>query len=425
MTISGEEGFNLSCGQRWLLHLLEQVPDLARPVQRIYRLDNNFNSALFLEALRCTVASHPALRLQLVRENNGWKQRFPDQDVNVSGDDLQGRMPEMRAAYAGMLIAEEGKRPMDLQKDSPVKARIIKVNGDCLLSLCVDHLAADEIAFDLFERTLLLSYQQLNNGSTISLAVPETFFNYLAKETARQAMEENNLLYWQRQLKDTSMPGDVEEKISWAPASVVEYQVTDESFQGLLHFCRLYKCSLFNLVVACELWLLADIGKINDIVLNIPVSNRVRADERSVIANLSMLLHLRFIVTREESVPQFVIRVRDQILSAMAHRQYDYASLSGFIVAEAKQNGVNTSWLCGCNFITDHSPTVFPNVLFAERLDNIPGRSYDIPRTSFSVTARQTESMLSIGIDWDAGTWPVTVDQMQVKFLEILHRFLA
>ncbi|HSH65484.1 MAG TPA: hypothetical protein VLB84_06730, partial [Bacteroidia bacterium] len=57
--IAEEESFYLTCGQRWLLHLLEQEPDLARPVQRIYRLDNAFDSSAFLEAFQGVISSHP------------------------------------------------------------------------------------------------------------------------------------------------------------------------------------------------------------------------------------------------------------------------------------------------------------------------------------------------------------------------------
>ncbi len=421
--IAVEEHYGLTCGQRWLLKLLETAPELARPVQRIYRLSKDFDSSAFLEALQGTVASHPALRLQLVQTNNGWMQCFPDQEVNVSGEEVRGRTPEMRAAYAAMLIAEEAKTTLDLRVEPPVKVKIVKVDGDYLLSLCVDHLAADEIAFDLFEQELLLSYQQLVSGSSVSKTVSESFYTYLSKEIAQQDTEPANLLYWQQQLKDVPLNKDSHDEISWVPASVFNYQLTGASLQSLLNFCQKHKCSLFNVVIAFQVLLLAEVSGSDDVVLNIPVSNRARANERSIIANLSMLLHVRFSIKTNEPLHQFVLRVRDQVLTAMAHRQYNYSSLSRFMTAEAERKGFNIEWLQGCNFVVDNGPLTFPNILFEERMDNIPGRFYDVPRSSFTVAARQTKSALNIGIEWDSIVWPVSTEEMEAKFLLAVQKF--
>lgn len=415
--------YPLSCGQRWLVYLFEQAKDLARPVQRIYRSGRDFNSSAFLEALQTTVASHPALRLRLVRSRQGWRQHFPDIEVVVSGEEITGRTPEMRAAYASMLMAAEAKKTLDLRKEPPVKVKIVKLDEEYLLSICIDHIAADETGFDLFEKELIAAYETIANGRPYAPTEWDAFPDYLSREAGQQQAEESNGLYWQQLLSTALVNGEKEDRLSWVPASVLHYDLSGKAFQQLLDFCRVSRCSVFHAVVAAQLMLLAGAGDQDPIVLNIPVSNRPRASERSIIANLSMLLHIPFSIIPNEPATQLVTRVRDQVLKAMAHRQYDYPSLSHFVAGESKKKGFHTSWLCGCNFVVDNAPAVFPNTLFEERMDNMTGRSYDIPKKSFTLAARQYESSLRFAIDWDAGAWGIPGDAMQERLVTILQKF--
>jgi hypothetical protein len=105
------------------------------------------------------------------------------------------------------------------------------------------------------------------------------------------------------------------------------------------------------------------------------------------------------------------------MLAAFAHRQYDYPSLSRNIIQ-------NTGWLNGCNFIINSHPLIFPNSLFEERLDGQAGSRYDIPSTSFTVTAHKEASALKIAIAWDAKTWTITPKEMMTEFKNTSHEFL-
>jgi hypothetical protein len=65
---------------------------------------------------------------------------------------------------------------------------------------------------------------------------------------------------------------------------------------------------LFVAVLSAQVRLFAELLQTDDIVLNIPVSNRVEANDRGVIANLSMLLHVRFHRTAGQGDREFVHR---------------------------------------------------------------------------------------------------------------------
>ena len=410
----------LCSGQRWLLHLFEETPDMARPVQRTYRLNSTFNPSAFLEALQSVVASHPPLRLRLKHSKSGWLQHFPDKDAIVSWEEIQGQTAKMRTAYAYMLLTEESKTAMDLRRDSPVRVKVIKIDDDYLLSLCIDHLAADEQAFDLFEQALSTTYIQALNKKLPSPAVTETFFNFLQREFEQLPSEQQHLLYWKELLKNAPASKEGSDTLEWVPATIIDYELTGTDWLRLQHF----KCSVFHIVTACQLLILAETGELDEVILNIPVSNRIRAQEHTIIANLSMLLHLRFFISKTESPAELAIRVRDQLLKAMVHRQYDYASLSKFMAEDAEERQITSNWLVGCNFVVGSAKTSFPNNLFKERLDNRADRLFDIPRTSFTLSAHQTETGLHIGIEWDENTWKISKNHMKIVLSDVLQQFM-
>lgn len=418
------EDFPLAYGQRFYVQRLETAPHLALPTQRIYRLSKDFDSEAFFKAMRHMVACHPALRLQLVKTNSGWRQRFPDHDAKISQVTVRGITRLYRSIYADMLIAEEGKKAMDLRHESPVKTKIVKVNGEYLLSICVDHIAGDLIAFEVFEKELLNAYEQILNGLSLSRLPVETFYKYLSNEFVEQRIEQDNLLFWKHHLTGAPIGVDPTFKSSIVPANAFKCQIIGQHFNDLLHFCRKHKVSLLNVIIAVKLLLLADVGKLNDIVLCIPISNRVKPEEGTIIANLVMPAFVRFTVIPGEPILQLLLRIRDQILNAMVHRQYDYPTLSRFISAEAKRQGVRFNLSKECNLIIDNNPIVFPNRLFEERLDNKPKLSYKIHKTTFSVMAHQSKSKIYVEIKWDAVTWPISSIDMEAKFLMILQEFM-
>jgi hypothetical protein len=417
-----KEDFCLTCGQRWLVHRFATAPDFSRPIQRVYRLSKDFNFSTFSETVRHVITFNPSLRLQLVQNKNGWVQHFPDRGAITSEVKVKGITRLFRSIYAGLLIAEEAKAVMDLRNDPPVKAKIVKVNGEHLLSLCVDHIAADGISFDLFERELLKTYEQLINNSTLPQPSSESFIKYLLKEHAQERAQHDNLVYWKQCLKGAPIRTDISIKMFQAPAAEFNYQLTGEVFQFLQTFCQMNSCSVLTVIIACQLLLLSDSGKLNDIVISIPFSNRVQEEDQSIIGNLFVPLHVRFSIIPHEQISQFMSRVKYQILNAILHRQYDYPSLSQFIQEESIRLGANTNLLISCNLIVDDDPTIFPNALFSERLNHQSRVPYKIHRTSFNVEARQSKSILSVSIRWDASTWPIAIGEMEGKFLAAIQK---
>ncbi len=409
----------LTAGQRWLLHVHRESPALARPVQRIYRLRRPLDTASLLAAFEHVVASHPALRMQLVDAGDGCLQRFVSREAEIQGLSIRDGTAEQRVAYARHVIAGDSARAFDLRRDPAFLARIVEVDGEFVLGLAVDHLAADSIAFDTLERELADAYVRERNDEPHPAADHGALFRFLDAEASRAAIEPANLRYWRESLEDAPLPRHAGADLTWVPGTIARWHVDGAALSTWLAACSAQRCSAFVAVLAAQVSLLAELSGTDDLVVNVPVSNRTSIAEHAIVANLSHLLHLRFRIVPSETPRGFLRRVRNQVMEAMAHRHYDYASLSAAVAADAAARGGAVSWLNGCNYIRGSAPTPAHAALFEERLDD-RADSYDVPETAFTLTCHQTSDAgsLRFEVDWDGGVWSISAEDLQARFLD-------
>jgi hypothetical protein len=416
-------GYALTCGQRWLLHLLDRSPALARPVQRIYRLERALDTAALLAAFRQVVSSHPALRMRLIRTGEGRRQAFPEIEAEVSGLSIRGLTSDIQAAYAREALAEEAATTFDLETQPPFLAKVIEMNGEYLFSLCLDHLAADDLATDVLERDLAAAYarEKRDDAHPPSTAARD-FYDMLARETAQQTREAGNLEYWRKRLAGAPLGRHEGEEIEWVPGAALHWRLCPDAFRALNRACRAQQCSVFAAVLGAHAKLLCELANTDDMVLNVPVSNRTRASDHGLVANLSMLLHLRVRLENNQAPGRLLSRMRDDVLEAMTHRQYDYAALSEAVAADAAARGGRAHWLTGCSYMQNRTAPLGGSGLFTERLDNQPADAFDIPRSAFLLTVRQSESGLRFAAEWDPSLWRVDVSGLAARYMATLGR---
>lgn len=415
--------YRLTIGQRFFAHRFEMWPNSSRPNQRLYRLVDNFKYSAFVTAMQYTIDSHPGLRIRLFRDKEEWRQFFPEQKANVSGDVLDGSKPEQCLTYGKKVILEEAYRPMDLKYENPVRVKVLNVNGQYWLSICADHMAIDEVAFNLLERELLIAYQNVINDVALADLSQDVYVKYLLKEENRKPSEERNLHYWQEQLKEAPMLIDAA-KSGMVPAGYYIYQLKGEQYEHLLEFCKRSKFSLFNVLTAVQLMLMAEKSGNYDLVISFVIANRFTPEEQNLIINLVMLLHVRFVFDPNESLMDFLLRVKETSLTALIHRNYDYASLYRVMAAEAREKGCFPNLGRECNLIVDEEPMQFPNDLFLERMEEKSKGNYQTMKASFSIYAEQTPQKLEVKVTWDCEAWGISNDEMRERFPHVIQQFM-
>jgi hypothetical protein len=414
-----EELYPLLAGQRWLLQLLKESPAMARPVQRIYRLPSSLDTAAFLAAFRHVVSIHPALRTRLVETDEGWRQCFPAFEAEISGVAVEGRSQEERVAYAWSVFTNDSAPSLDLRSAPPFIARMIRLDGEYYFGLCLDHIAADEIATGILEREISKAYfLECEDQPHPASSATYNFFAYVAREAQQRIKEAGNLDYWRKQLLGTRLVHHQSQDHRWVPGATHHWKIGGEAFEAMKRACRSFNTSISSAVLAAYVKLLTDVCGTEDLVVNVPVSNRTLAAHYELIANLSMLLHIRFRLKPTPCDSRFLVQVRDQLLEAMVHRQYDYEALTEIISADAASRGGQIHWVTGCSFIVERNKDSDANCLFNDRLDNQPDVTFDIPEDAFALTCRQKTSELCLSAEWDGTHWPLTGSEIENQIRE-------
>ncbi len=390
------------CGQRWLVHVLEQNPAMAQPVQRIWRLAGQFDSKAFLAAVRKVAAAHPALRTRLELDQGRWMQCFPDVLPQVEAQRIVGRTAADRAAYMRHVFSEDAARAFDLTAEPPLQLRVVDIDGELFACANLDHIAGDEIAFDLLEREIGLAYARECAGlpEQAPAASNELFYAFLRDQERFRASEKANLDWWRDRLAGSALDPKSDDEADWTPGATSSWTIDGDALAAISKACRTARVSVTAACLAAQARLRAEMRGTSDVVLNVPVSNRPAAQDRGLIANLSMLLHVRLRAPAAMDRHAFVQSVRDDLLEAMAHRHFDYGQLSQAVAEDAAARGGRLCWRWGFSAISERWPDPDGSGLFAERLDNKASpEAHLIPADSCVISMRQRTTGLAFVMD--------------------------
>lgn len=409
----------LSCGQRWIHHVGVHAQSLGRPVQRIYRLPPSTDTSALQAALRTVVREADAFRLRLVLTPEGWRQHFPGWEPDIEGLAVHGGTTTQQLTYGLRAFAQRAAQPFDLTREPPLAVHLVRTEDELLLSITVDHLAADDTGFDLLEDRLAEAYEAIVEGRQPSRPSGDRFSDYLSREAASAARESASWEYWRNELCGAPLePASPDAKLHWVPGASVLERVDDGG--RLAAECRALGCSPFAAVLASQALLLARVSGEWDRVFNVPVSNRTSAGERSMPAHLSMLLHLRLRIDPRSTTRALLRHVRDVVLRSMAHRHFDYASVSDAVARDAEARGGRAHWMVGCSYVVE-GPGERPSARLLERLDGGVHSNVHLPQGTFALQCRHQTDALHLDVLWDPAAWSLSPTDVSHNLRQYLH----
>ena len=401
-----------------MLHVALHSEQLARPVQRIYRLPDSLDTVALLAAYRLTVKSNEALRLRLVCAGGVWWQQFTDWIPTIEGINVRGGTPEQREAFALNALLSQSAEAFDLTNDPPIVAGITSVDDRFFFALTVDHLAADDLAFDQIERELTQHYRALIADSDEEQAASTgRFCAYLDREQVQTATSDASLAFWADLLRGAPLSSS-EMSMHWVDGIAIKFALDREVTNRLTAQCRKLACSPFIALLAAQALLLCGLGGGHDLVINVPFSNRAGAADQLVVGNLSILTHLRIQLNPDERLDDFIKRLRDLVLNAMKHRNYDYPVLSDIVARDAQERNGVAHRMLGCSYLVEREPG---DGLLLDRVTPPTMTNPQTPNGSFALACRHRRQEMEISVVWDPEQWQITGEQLPDRFGELLE----
>ena len=163
------------------------------------------------------------------------------------------------------------------------------MDREILRSLSLDHMACDELGFDLVEDALEAAIAHFQEEGAAACPLSRAISQRRARAAPRK--QSISISGWGTLAPVLdSAPRDASRK--WKAGALARATVAGAEFVRLKQACRRETVSPLPVVLALLLEeLAARDGRVSRVV-NLPVSNRTNAVERGLIANLSMLLHM-------------------------------------------------------------------------------------------------------------------------------------
>jgi hypothetical protein len=414
--------YPLTFGQQFLVQRFEMDPKNAFPLQRIYRLQDSFDYTAFKESVTYLINKHPSLRLRLLKSDVGWGQKFIDQSAVVSMTRVRGITKSYRMVYGILLMSHEVKPALNLEKDSPVRITVFRLKNEFYLSLCIDHIAADEISFGIFERELVDHYIKAAANKLIASFPSDSFQNFICNEYEKRSQEQGNLNFWCKEFVGVR---PLEIPVSKKPYSIASKYINilkDEDFERLMKLTIKYKYSILTVIVAMHLLIIYESRKINDIVLSIPISNRIKEEHQLTVANIFIPLHIRFIWKPEDPITKILNGIRTTLFNAIIHSQYNPANLVAFV---AQNNSGRVDFSRECNFIAEDDVLDYPNDLFIERIDEQLKNKEMLPPGGLNFNARKIRDNILFKLMWDGEFWNIKPEYMNTIFYKTFNHICS
>jgi amino acid adenylation domain-containing protein len=331
-------GLPLSFAQErfWFLDRLQ--PGLALfTIGGAERLEGPIHPPTLERALTEVVRRHETLHTVFVDVDGTPVQRIlPPAPFTLRVEDLSALEPAERHARVRRADAEESAEPFDLSAGPLFRARLLRMGPDeHLLLYAIHHIVSDGWSVGVLFREMRAVYAALLEGRPSPLPeLPVQYADWAAwsRERLQGAGMERHLAYWRQRLAGapellelpTDRPRPPVPSFRGATAPV---RVPPAVLAPLRALAQAEGATLYMVALAAYQALLARYSGTDDLVVGSPASGRMMREVEGLIGPFINTLVVRTDLSGNPTFRQLVHRVRDGVLSDLAHQEMPFERL--------------------------------------------------------------------------------------------------
>ncbi|MFB4300962.1 amino acid adenylation domain-containing protein [Actinomadura sp. NTSP31] len=331
----------LSAGQlqMWFLNRLEPGSD-EYLIPLALRLRGPLDTEAFLRTWERLLARHEILRTRYESLDGEPVQVVdPPRRADPAVEDLSALPDGERLAAAKARIAAESRTGMDLEREWPIRARLLELApDDRILVVVVHHIACDAWSTRLFAEEVKALYTGLVTAEPVDApglldALPVQYADYAAWERDRMAGEalERHLAYWRENLDGLGvldLPADRPRPATRGHAGARHsFAVPDEVARGVRELARRYDTTPFTVLLTAFQALLARYTGARDIAVGTVVSGRGRPELQRLIGYVVNSLVLRARWDGDPAFGALLAAGRGTVLAAFDHQEVPFPRL--------------------------------------------------------------------------------------------------
>ncbi|MBV9180681.1 MAG: hypothetical protein JO356_05160, partial [Acidobacteria bacterium] len=297
---------------------------------RVLRIRGDFHADLLKRALNRMCSRHQVLASRIqpgIAEPMQIAEHAPEVPLEI--DNLSDLAEDVRELRAVELARQEWRKPFDLSKQLPLRARLIQLKpGDHLLVIIIHHVVSDGHSASIFFEDLAAIYNALLGGAEACLPeLPMQYFDYAAAE--RLSMHEERLgkelEFWRANLKGapagTSLPTDKPRpERAGHSGSTTGVILPLATVEGLKRLAQNTGATLFSVLMGGLRILLYQWAGEFDTVVGTVASTRSRAGTDRLVGCFVNFLPIRNRIAQNESAVGLLEREKRAVRDAFAHQ---------------------------------------------------------------------------------------------------------
>ena len=338
--ITPEIAFPLSQGQAalWFLHRLAPQ-SAAYNVVGAATLRGEVDATALRRAFQALVDRHPVLRTRF--ETFGGE---PSQIIqeNVTLFFHEDSSPLSDADFSNR-IAEEARRPFDLENGPLIRLALFTRNGgDRLLVLVAHHIVIDMWSVAVLVKELKSIYEAAASGGIATLPAPEfSYHDFVAWQQEELAGPHGQQLqqFWQSELSgelpvlnlNTDHPRPYLQTYEGASKSI---RLDDTTVNRLQELAREHLLPIHSVLLAAYATLLYRYTNQDEVIVGCPTSGRTDRRFQSLVGYFVNPLPIRIRLNGTMTFQQLLAGVRETVQRAFAHQDYPFPRIVDDVSAD-------------------------------------------------------------------------------------------
>ena len=334
ISVDRNQPLELSFAQQrlWFLAQLEGASE-AYHIAGGLRLVGDLDRAALQRALDRIVARHEALRTAFSQIDGRPVQVIGPAETGflLAEEDL--RYEAEPQAELRRLVAEEARRPFDLEAGPLIRGRLARLGDEeHALLVTMHHIVSDGWSMGILVNELSRLYRSYSRGQADSLpALPVQYADYAAWQRrwlSGQVWEEQ-AAYWKKALAGapallelpTDRPRPAQQDFA---GEVVEIEFEAGLTRELKALGRRHGATMYMTLLAGWAALLSRLSGQEEVVIGSPVANRMRAEIEPLIGFFVNTLALRIDLSGSPSVVELLERVKQRTLEGQQHQELPF-----------------------------------------------------------------------------------------------------
>ena len=324
---------SLSEGQKGLFALQKIHPEISAyncPI--CLKFFQEVNLHLFESACQLLIQQYPILKTR-IKEENGLIYQMNDEpeQIKIHKEDIS----YLESDQVDDLLKNKIKKPFNFEMEPLFRIYIFKRSeNETIVLLLIHHIIFDGgSAYPLIE-TLLTFYKDLLEKKTPQFRIFKKFYeDFISTEISLIHSEEGKrrLNYWKKQLQGflqpLKMPSDYPRPTKQSfQGKIYQFTISAENTAKINNFCKekgIYQSAFF---MAAFLIMLNLYTKQEDIIVGMPIDERLTPEYQSLIGFFINMIPIRGFFSKNKNFRTFLKEVQQTIMSGMANA-YPFSTL--------------------------------------------------------------------------------------------------